>query len=128
MVIHPLEKRIGASTNPLTVKELREELKLKYQKLNGGRYGGLSDVNEGEIGLFAGGFKGKCHNCGRTGHKSRDCRAQGGSDDGANKYPYANIECYYCHEKGHYKSDCPKLQRKADKAQAAIEKSEGEVS
>ena len=128
VVIHPLEKRIGASTNPLTVKELREELKLKYQKLNGGRYGGLSDVNEDEIGLFAGGFKGKCHNCGRTGHKSRDCRAQGGSDGEANKNPYANIECYYCHEKGHYKSDCPKLQRKADKAQAAIEKSEGEVS
>jgi len=42
---------MGASTNPLTVKELREEL--KYQKLNGGRYGGLSDDNEGEIGLFA---------------------------------------------------------------------------
>ena len=58
MVIHPLEKRIGASANSLTAKELREELKLKYQKLSSGRYGRLSDENEGEIGLFSGGFKG----------------------------------------------------------------------
>jgi len=41
VVIHPLEKRIGASTNSLIVIKLRGELKLKYQKLNGGRYGGL---------------------------------------------------------------------------------------
>ena len=38
VVIQSLEKRIGVSTNSLTVKELREELKLKYQKLNAGRY------------------------------------------------------------------------------------------
>ena len=100
------------------MKELREELKLKYQKMNGGRYVGLSDDNEGEIGLFAGGFKGKCHNCGKTGYKSKECRAPGGGsyagEGGGNRNAYADIECYYCHEKG--------LKRKADKAQAAIEK------
>jgi len=29
---------------------------IKYQKLNGGKYRGLSDDKEEEIGLFAGGF------------------------------------------------------------------------
>ena len=94
------------------MKELREELKLKYQKLNGGRYGGLSDDNEGEIGLFDGEFKGKCHNCGKTGHKSKECRAPGGGsyagEGGGNRNTYADIEYYYCHEKGHNKSHCPR--------------------
>ena len=78
VVVHPLEKRIGSSLDPLTIKELREELKLKFQKLNGGRYGDSSGDQEGEIGLFAGGFKGKCHNCRKIGHKTRDCKAPGG--------------------------------------------------
>ena len=47
LVTHSLEKRIGSCTNPLTVKELREELKLKYQKLNGGKYGKVTSDQEG---------------------------------------------------------------------------------
>ena len=58
----------------------------------------MSDENEGENDLFAGGFKGKCRNCGKPGHKSRGYRAQGGGsytgEDGGNKIPYADIECY----------------------------------
>ena len=50
--------------------------------INSGRYRGLSE--------------GKCHNCGKTDHKSRDCRAQSGGsykgEGGGNLY--ANIECY----------------------------------
>ena len=52
VVIHPLEKIIGASTDPLTVKELREKLMLKYQKLNGGKYGVSTGDQEGEIGIL----------------------------------------------------------------------------
>ena len=75
MVVHPLEKRIGAAVNPLTIKELREELKLKYIKLNGGKYGGKGkSEEEGEVGLFAGGFKGRCHNCGKQGHRAKECK------------------------------------------------------
>ena len=78
VVIHPLEKRIGSNTDTFTVIELREELKLKYQKLNGGKYGGTTNDQEGEIGLFTNGFKGKCHKCGKLGHKTRQCKAAGG--------------------------------------------------
>ena len=50
--------------------------------------------------------------------------------NGGNKKANTNIECYYCHKKGHYKSDCPKLKKKnkREKANAAVEKANGEVS
>lgn len=134
VVIHGLEKWIGASSNPLSVKELCKELKLKYQKSNGGRYGDSSDDKEGEIGLYAGGFKGKCNNCGKIGHKKADCRAPGGGvhaeGNGGNKKVNPDVKYYYCHKKGHYKSDYPKLKKKneREKANAAVEKTIGEVS
>ena len=53
--------------------------------------GSLTGDSEGEIGLFAGGFKGRCHNSGKIGHKAAQCRApDGGSyDAGSSK---ANIK------------------------------------
>ena len=51
--IHLLEKRIRSSIDPLTVKELCEGLKLKYQKLNCGKYGGTTvDLEEFIFRLF----------------------------------------------------------------------------
>ena len=78
--------------------------KLKYQKINSDKYGGSSGDQEGEIGLFAGGFKGKCNNCGKQGHKAKDCRAPGGGAysgrNNGNKNVNANVEClnyyYWC--------------------------------
>ncbi|GKC40569.1 putative reverse transcriptase domain-containing protein [Tanacetum coccineum] len=52
-----------------------------------------------------------CHNCGRAGHKAKECRApprpasqrgpetQGGLG--------SNVTCFGCGEKGHYKNKCP---------------------
>ena len=89
VVIHPLEKRIGSSTDPLSLNELQDELNLKFVKMNGGKYGdddddegevGLKGLNspgksqKKEVGLYAGGFKGRCFNCGKQGHKSSECK------------------------------------------------------
>ena len=126
-VVGPLEKQIGHVTDPLDLEELREDLNLKYLKLNPKSI--EEDTDERElIGLFAGGFKGKCHKCGKYGHKARDCRegSGGGRGNGAGggsnfKKFKENRTCYYCKEKGHIARDCPKLKaKKNEQAMSAI--------
>jgi hypothetical protein len=74
--VHTLRKRLDDLHDPLTLEELREELSLKFEMMN--RRGKLGIGQGGHFGeehaLFAGGFKGKCNNCGKIGHKAKDCR------------------------------------------------------
>ena len=70
-----LEKRIGSATDPLTVDELREELNLKFERLNL-KSDCKDDEDAEEQALFTSQFKGKCHNCGKFGHKSANCHAK----------------------------------------------------
>ncbi|GKE18887.1 reverse transcriptase domain-containing protein, partial [Tanacetum coccineum] len=52
-----------------------------------------------------------CHNCGRAGHKAKDCRApprlgnqRGPGSQGGQG---SDVTCFECGEKGHYKNKCP---------------------
>ncbi|GJT32660.1 putative reverse transcriptase domain-containing protein [Tanacetum coccineum] len=52
-----------------------------------------------------------CHNCGRAGHKVKDCRApprpasqRGPESQGGQG---SDVTCFGCGEKGHYKNKCP---------------------
>ena len=119
--IAPLEKRIGDSNNPLDLEELRQDLSLKYLKLNPKSVD--EDVEEGEeIGLFAGGFKGKCFKCGKQGHRARDCRSNnqgnGSNNQGNGGNRVETRTCYHCKEKGHIALNCPKLKAKKQREQA----------
>ena len=71
IVVSKLEDRLGSTTDPLSIEDVRSALNLKYQRLTKGRGGPhTSSSDDGhETALFAGGFKGKCNNCGEWGHK-----------------------------------------------------------
>ena len=57
-----------------------------------------------------------CHGCGKPGHQIKDCqmkkplegrdRMTGRSTEKA-KRDLKDIECFNCHKKGHYSSNCP---------------------
>ncbi|GJS01512.1 putative reverse transcriptase domain-containing protein [Tanacetum coccineum] len=47
----------------------------------------------------------KCQKCQKTSHLEKDCRAR---LPGAGVYPFQDVACYGCGEKGHFKDKCPK--------------------
>ena len=63
-----------------------------------------------------------CDKCGKVGHQTKDCwstkpaAAQGKGSDGTNTTPrqgqrnrrdLKDVECFNCHQKGHFSSNCP---------------------
>ena len=113
-----LEKRIGKTgSDALTIEDIREELNLRYERLTEKeRKSQKKDYGNGsETALFAGGFKGRCHNCGKYGHKAVECKDKNNNTGGASNKGNSNGsgrefkgKCYKCGEKGHMKRDCPK--------------------
>ena len=54
-------------------------------------------------------FKGKCNKCGRQGHRARDCRSTGNSNNSGEKdIERPKVKCYSCGGFGHIARDCPK--------------------
>ena len=134
VTIESLLDRVGAATNPLTITELRTKLRNRFKKLNPSQ-SSKNDYNEGETALFAGGFKGKCNNCGKMGHKARDCRDKKDGKKAGNKKKRFDGECHYCHKPGHMAKDCFKKKRdaeekgeKANSARDKKDKDDGDVA
>jgi hypothetical protein len=70
------EQRIDDDFNPLSIEDLREELNLRYERLNcRKRDENHNDWQDQDRALYAGGqFNGKCRLCGKIGHKAVECR------------------------------------------------------
>jgi Zinc knuckle len=67
-----LEKQIGNKDNPLPIEELKEELKLQFERLSTSQNDNLGK----ESALFTSQFKGICRNCGKLGHKAAQCKSK----------------------------------------------------
>jgi hypothetical protein len=125
--VKDLEKRIGSSTDPLDIEEVREDLSLRYERL--GKTDDDSDSDDEEHALYVGGqFKGRCNKCGKYGHKAAECRSKPGDDNkfkgqkktsGFTPGKFSGL-CHYCKKEGHRASDCRKKKREqSDQANAA---------
>jgi hypothetical protein len=63
--VSKLEDRLGDLTDPLSLEEIRSALCLKYERMSAKKNKNKRYQQDEETALFAGGFKGKCNNCGR---------------------------------------------------------------
>jgi hypothetical protein len=67
-----MEKRINEKVNPLTIDEIRDDLNLRFERLNMK----ANEENETEVvedlAVFGSHFNGKCRNCGAIGYKAQD--------------------------------------------------------
>jgi hypothetical protein len=97
----------------VTIDEVRDDFNLRYQRLYGTKKT-LTTQDESETALYAGGFRGKCNECGKMGHKACDCcEKQEKSLNRNNQQSKKTINgvCNYCRKKGHTKKDCWKKKR-----------------
>ena len=114
------------------MEDIREELNLRYERLcEKERKSRREDHgNGGETALFAGGFKGRCHNCGKYGHKAANCKekkdSEGGGGGGNNQSNSNGNgfkgKCYKCKKTGHKVKDCPENEKSGndDTAEVAL--------
>jgi gag-polypeptide of LTR copia-type len=72
-----LEKQIGNKENPLSIEELKEELKLQFERLSTSQNDNLGE----ESALFTSQFKAKYRNCGKLGHKAAQCKSKHVKDE-----------------------------------------------
>jgi len=75
-----------------------------------------------------GGFKGKCNNCDKVGHKEADCRNKSGNGGPSTGGAGANRTCNYCGQKGHTEDYCWKKhpEKAPKKMRAKLEKEKEE--
>jgi hypothetical protein len=69
-----MKKRVTDKSNQLTIDKIRDDLSLRFERLNEKQNEGSENDNNQEVAFFGGQFKGKCRNCGAIGYKAKDCK------------------------------------------------------
>ena len=132
MDVNMLEYRmeqLKIENKELTIEDVRTTLNLRYVRLKTSHKVPHKSV---EHAYYMGGkFKGKCHWCGKIGHKSSECKLRisgkpknndnqetrnygknpNGNSGTANKVDRKNLYCTYCKNKGHDVNECRKKKR-----------------
>jgi hypothetical protein len=60
-----MEKRVTDKSNPLTIDGIRDNLNLRFERLNEKQNEESENDNNQEVAFFVGQFKGKFRNCGQ---------------------------------------------------------------
>ena len=139
ILVDLLARRIGCEKDPLSIDELRSELNLRYDRMRTRKDDDIPE-DKGEHALFAGGkFKGKCRNCGKWGHKAKDCddrdskkgtntqqgkRNSNFNSRNGNGTSTFKGKCYTCNQYGHKSPDCPTKNKTPDSANIVAEDEE----
>jgi hypothetical protein len=100
-----MEKRVTKKSNPLTINKIRDDMNLKFERLNEKQNEENENDNNQEVAIFFGQFKGKCQNCSAIGHKAKHCKLNSNQNSGQNRGNHNNFQintsngayCTYCH-------------------------------
>ena len=99
-----------------SVEKVQEEIARFWKRTDGKVTATISAEQEMTLTVTDGNksITGKCHHCGKVGHKKEDCfklkREQGGGGKTSATGKFTGPEtrtCYRCKQKGHLKPDCP---------------------
>jgi hypothetical protein len=87
-----MEKRVMDKSNPLTIDEIRDDLNLRFERLNEKQNEESENDNDQEVAFFGGQFKGKCRNCGAIGHKAKNCKSKMSQNGGQSSGNHNNLK------------------------------------
>ena len=109
------EKLKNEGKNAVDISYLSSDFSRKYEKLVSSEEFKKRGKDEVAFVGFNNHFKGKCHFCGKIGHKAIDCqdrKKKNKKDNNKRGYKKASVpQCYNCKEMGHKHPDCPKLKK-----------------
>jgi hypothetical protein len=87
-----MEKRVTDNSNPLTIDKIRDNLNLRFKRLNEKKNEESENDNNQEVAFYSGQFKGKCRSCGAIGHKAKDCKSKMNQNGGQNRGNHNNFQ------------------------------------
>jgi hypothetical protein len=87
-----MEKRVTDNSNPLTIDKIRDNLNLRFKRLNEKKNEESENDNNQEVAFYSGQFKGKCRSCGAIGHKANDCKSKMNQNGGQNRGNHNNFQ------------------------------------